>query len=508
MLPIMWNQIAGRYGRGVGPSLVQTAGARGRLTLAFAVSTLLTVTANAQESQVANKPSISVSQEGLAPQATPGQGGTASWPVLPLDAPPMVYTIGQTQFYRDIEHARQVYHELVHGSGAAQADANAGHAAWAVSLPALPGNKVSAGDEYDGLVVLAQRLIALGDLSSRTALPLKYEGELVLALTRFQRRHGLTVDGILGPATLRALNVSPAQRLTQIDRNLARLRAAPPFRGNRSVVVNLPEFVLRTYKHEAGESQQQHTIRVIVGKAMNTDTPMFDENIRYIEFHPFWNIPRSIAVRETLPRLRRDPGYFDRAGMEFVMGDGRVVRSLSDSAMHAVANGGARLRQRPGPQNAMGDIKFILPNNSSIYLHHTPSVGLFERSRRDFSHGCIRVETPVPLAEFVLANPVSWSPAQISSAIHAGRNRTVELQTPVQVMVVYSTVAVNDGVVHFLPDVYGHDTARPAPEGKSRSASNASSQVRQPSLVDHNIDVPSGWQQRGPDPAPHQELPQ
>src|SRR5690606_29374186 len=172
------------------------------------------------------------------------------------------------------------------------------------------------------------------------------------------------------------------------------------------------------------------------------------EDIRYMEFHPYWNIPRSIAMRETLPRLRRDPGYFQRAGLEFVTGDGRVVRSLSDGMINAVSNGTARLRQRPGPQNAMGDIKFILPNNSSIYLHHTPSVGLFERSRRDFSHGCIRVETPVPLADFVLANPVDWAPAQISNAMQAGRNRTIEVQTPVQVMVVYSTVAVNDGVVH------------------------------------------------------------
>lgn len=406
------------------------------------------------------------------------------------------YSLEDTPLFRSLEHAREVYRRLAgHEAGGPEAV----HPEWSKPLPPLPGGKLAPGDAYAGLATLARRLAALGDLPPEVALPVRYEGALVEAVRRFQRRHGLTVDGVVGRATLAALEVTPAERLQQIERNIARLREAPPLRGKRAVLVNLPEFALRLYERRDGRWQEQDYVRVIIGKAPDHTTPLFDEDIAYVEFNPYWNIPRSIAVRETLPRLRRDPGYFDRAGLEAVMPDGRIAQHFSEELLQAVASGGARLRQRPGPDNAMGDIKFILPNNSGIYLHHTPSVGLFERSRRDFSHGCIRVEKPVALANFVLADPVSWPPARIIEAMRAGQNRTLRLPAPVQVLVVYSTVAENEGVVHFFPDVYGYDSGEIQP-GQTRGSGEATSRVRKVEAERENVDMASGWRLRPVEP--------
>ena len=213
----------------------------------------------------------------------------------------------------------------------------------------------------------------------------------------FQQRHGLTTDGVIGKATLAQLQVPPAARARQLELMLERLRWTPLLQGPRMVVINIPEFVLRAYEVQGERIVVRETMKIIVGKALNTRTPLFVEQMRFIEFQPFWNVPPSIARGEVVPRLRRDPGYWDREGFEFVVGSG-VVTDLSPTLLDEVVAGRARIRQRPGPKNALGDIKFVFPNNDNIYLHHTPAVRLFERDRRDFSHGCIRVEQPVALA--------------------------------------------------------------------------------------------------------------
>jgi murein L,D-transpeptidase YcbB/YkuD len=179
--------------------------------------------------------------------------------------------------------------------------------------------------------------------------------------------------------------------------------------------------------------------------------------MRYIELSPFWNVPPSIATKETVPRLRRDPGYFDREGFEFVTGDGQVATTLSADLLEAVMRGEARIRQRPGPANALGDIKFVFPNNESIYLHHTPSTQLFARERRDFSHGCIRVEDPVALARFVLRDEPEWTEERIREAMAQGTSRTIRLAQPLPVLVAYATALVKNGRPHFFADLYGHD---------------------------------------------------
>ncbi|HJV59756.1 MAG TPA: L,D-transpeptidase family protein [Albitalea sp.] len=337
------------------------------------------------------------------------------------------------------------------------------HPAWRRPLPPLPAAsrgraaKLEPGQAYAGLAVLAQRLIALGDLPPQAVQPARYEGALVTAVAAFQERHGLAPDGVLGRATLAQLEVPPAARARQIELALERLRWTPFMQGPRMIVVNIPEFVLRAYEVRDGRIHVRQEMKVIVGKAMDTRTPLFSEEMRFIEFSPYWNVPLSIARNEIVPRLRRDPGYFTREGFEFVTSDGRVDASLSAAQLEAVLGGQARIRQRPGPANALGDIKFVFPNRDNIYLHHTPATSLFARDRRDFSHGCIRVEQPVALADFVLEGMPQWDEARIREAMGQGQSMTLRLAQPVPVLIAYGTTLVKGGRTYFFDDLYGHD---------------------------------------------------
>jgi len=332
------------------------------------------------------------------------------------------------------------------------------HPAWHTPLPSLPGRSLKPGQAWEGLSLIAARLVALGDLSHGIQPAERYEGLMVDGLTRFQTRHGLEPDGVIGPATLAQLNVSPAQRAAQMALTLERLRWTPLLYGPRMIVVNVPEFVLRAYEHNGQEVALSLEMRVVVGRALDTRTPIFLEEMRFIEFSPYWNVPRSIARGETLPRLRRDPAYFSHQGFEFVSQDGAVINTLTAEGIDAVQRGEWRIRQRPGPRNALGDIKFIFPNDQNIYLHHTPSPQLFSRVRRDLSHGCIRIEFPVELAQFVLRNKPEWTADRIKEAMGQGRSRTMRLDESIPVLIAYSTVVVKDGgKVHFFPDIYQQD---------------------------------------------------
>jgi L,D-transpeptidase YcbB len=197
-----------------------------------------------------------------------------------------------------------------------------------------------------------------------------------------------------------------------------------------------------------------------------------------IEFSPQWNVPPSIATKEILPKVRRDPSYLARHNMELVSTS--TGRAIGAEGGDGLGGGGVRIRQRAGAHNALGKIKFVMPNDMNIYLHHTPSVGLFARTRRDFSHGCIRVEEPVRVAQFVLENQPEWNEKRIRDAMARSRTQTVQLTKPVPVLIFYSTAVVEeDGRVLFLPDVYGYDkpmdvalrtasrSLRPGPAAKS-----------------------------------------
>lgn len=347
----------------------------------------------------------------------------------------------------------QLRHALAHYRSLAQ------HPAWHRALPALPGRRLEPGQAWHGLAQLQQRLIALGDLPATTTptAPTHYDAQLQAGVRAFQQRHGLQDDGLLGKATLAALAIAPAERVQQLELNLERLRWTPLRRAERSIVVNLPEFMLRAYVWQNNEITEQLSMKVIVGQAFNTRTPLLDEDLRLIEFSPYWNVPPSITQAELVPRLRRDPAYWQRQGFEFVQPNGKAQPTLSEQALNAVLHGQMRLRQRPGPKNALGDIKFVFPNQHHIYLHHTPNPQLFERARRDFSHGCIRVQDPVALAAFALQDRADWPPERIRSAMARGQASSVQVAPPLPVVLTYQTAIVKDGKVHFFADLYGHD---------------------------------------------------
>jgi len=354
----------------------------------------------------------------------------------------------------------------------------ADHPAWAQELPPLVGSKLNPGQHYAGVARLQERLLALGDQRADAAPPTRYEGSLVDGVKSFQERHGLTADGVIGKETFAQLQMSPQARVEQLELALERLRWTPLPRSGRLIVVNVPEFMLHAYRVEGDQINSGPLMRVVVGNAHKSRTPIFAAAMRTIEFNPYWNIPPSIMRDETLPRLQRDPGYFERQGYELVGSDGRVMSSLPEGGIDAIAQGQMRIRQRPGAGNALGDIKFVFPNGDNIYLHYTPTPYLFKRDRRDFSHGCIRVEAPVDLAEFVLDGEGAWTRSRIVQVKKSGRSMSVRLQDELPVVIAYSTATVRDGRVHFFPDIYGHDrTLRAALRQRSAALQGQASRL-------------------------------
>ncbi len=329
----------------------------------------------------------------------------------------------------------------------------------AAPLPVV--KKLEPGQPYGALAALARRLVALGDLPPGSAVPARYEGAVVDAMKHFQARHGLVADGVVGRGSFEALNTPPSVRVRQIELAMERFRwlLPPESKSGKTVGVNIPEFRLRALEMKSGRLETRLAMDVIVGKALDTRTPLFDEDMRSIEFKPYWNVPLSIAKGEMLPKLHKNPDYLAKAAMEFVpVGGGAATTAVTPEALAAVARGALRIRQRPGGKNALGDIKFVLPNNMNIYLHHTSSPALFKKSRRDLSHGCIRVEDPVALAKFVLEDQAEWTEARIRSAMDADKPSSVHLLHPVPVLIFYTTAVVEaDGRTLFLPDVYGLD---------------------------------------------------
>ena len=337
-------------------------------------------------------------------------------------------------------------------------------------LPPVPSppRSVHPGEEYQGLAALEVRLQAFGDLVDPSPIeagaPARLDGPVVEGLRRFQRRHGLTPDGVLGARTIAALQVSPEARARQITLALERLRWLPDLGARRLVAVNIPMFRAWAWDAARDDATPALALDVIVGSAVRTQTPVFVDQMEYVDFRPYWNVPRSIVREEVLPALRRDAGYLARHDMEVVRGDGDdgPVVAPDAAALRGLADGSLRVRQGPGPHNALGLVKFIFPNNNHVYMHDTPAAGLFARDRRDFSHGCIRVADPAALATWVLGRQREvWPAARIIDAMAGPANLRVPLDEPIDVAIYYLTAAVlpEDGVVHFADDIYGHDAA-------------------------------------------------
>lgn len=299
--------------------------------------------------------------------------------------------------------------------------------------PRVPDG-LEPGARGAGVAVLRNRLIAEGDLSAQAA-PV-FDASVSQAIARFQQRHGLEPDGKLGEDTVAELNVPVQERIRQIEINLERWRWLPSSLGESYVWVNVPEFRMELID----EGRKAIDMAVVVGKEQS-QTPVFSDQMEYLELNPEWNIPPSIAENEILPKLASDPGYLARHDMEWV-GDG--------------AN--QRIRQRPGPDNPLGQVKFMFPNEHDVYLHDSPADHLFSREERDFSHGCIRLERPVQLAEYLLRDKPDWSGTKVREAIVSGEHRTVKLPKKLPVHILYFTAWVeDDGVINFRKDVYGHD---------------------------------------------------
>lgn len=346
--------------------------------------------------------------------------------------------------------------------------------------PPLPevslSRTVHPGDTFDGATALAARLAMLGDLApgkEPAAGDTRYTGALVEAVESFQERHGLAVDGVLGKGTVAALGVAPAERVRQIELALERLRWIPDIAPGPVVVVNVPAFRLWAIDTREDPGRARLTMPVIVGKAVRTQTPIFFGTMKYLVFQPYWNVPSSIQLKEIVPALRRNPGYLEANDMEIVRdfaapaGDAVPV---DDAAIAALAAGRYAVRQRPGAHNSLGRVKFIFPNSESVYLHDTPAQSLFERTRRDFSHGCVRVGDPERLAEFVLDATPGWTRERIAAAMTGTPNVTVRLARPVPVLIFYTTAyAAPDGRAYFTDDLYGLDGTLEATLGRKDS---------------------------------------
>jgi murein L,D-transpeptidase YcbB/YkuD len=327
-----------------------------------------------------------------------------------------------------------------------------------VKLSELPAT-VEPGSAYSDAKPLAERLQQLGDLprdqSSESA---QYRGALVDAVKRFQSRHGLEPDGRLGKATVEQLNVPLSHRLEQVRLALERWRWVPHSFAHAPIVVNIPEFTLRTLN---SSYETDLEMKVVVGSSYENQTPVFSAELGYLTFRPYWNVPNSILQNEMLAKLDKERDYLAVHRYQLINTAERPVptpHGLTDAMLKGLASGRYRLRQMPGPKCALGLLRFGIPNEHNVYLHDTPSPELFERARRDFSHGCVRVERPVQLAEWSLRGTGSWNTAKIRAAMRGGRTFQVNLKNPVPVLLVYATAIVfRDGSVHFTPDIYHQD---------------------------------------------------
>ncbi len=356
-----------------------------------------------------------------------------------------------------------VYRRLVK----ALADYRAIAAAEPPAVPALPAGrkKIEPRQPWAGATALAERLRAFGDLPKDAPPPATapdgtplYEGALVDAVKRFQARHALEPDGVIGAGTIAVLNVPAAARVRQIELALERERWLPEMRQEPHVFVNVPLFRLWAYDPQTPDEPLR--MNVVTGKSLGHKTPVFVDQMEYVIFRPYWSPPPSIIRSEIVPKARRDPSYIDRQSMEIVASgdEGAPALPVTPENLDKVVAGKLFIRQKPGEKNSLGLAKFIFPNSENVYMHGTPAQSLFARARRDFSHGCIRLEDPARLAEWVLRHQPEWTRERIDAAMQGSRPTQVNLKPKLTVFLFYDTAYVDSkGVVHFADDYYGHD---------------------------------------------------
>ncbi|MCQ8127692.1 L,D-transpeptidase family protein [Methylomonas rivi] len=326
------------------------------------------------------------------------------------------------------------------------------------------------GDSHPQLAALHQRLIALGALPERApdgAAEKSYTPTLQEGVKTFQRENGLKADAIIGQETADRLNQSLGQKILQIELAMERLRWLPDDIAGPMIIVNIPAFQLWAFN--SPEDTDILNMKVIVGKALKNQTPVLFEEMKYLEFMPYWNIPKNIMDKEILPKLYNDFSYLQSQDIELVQRYASDSAGSWDSVFDDIRRGRVRARQKPGKKNPLGKVKFIFPNKEDVYLHDTSTPSLFSRSRRDFSHGCVRVAEAEKLAEFVLTNqPEStWDVTAIQEAMSGSKTRRVTLKKPIPVLFFYSTSFVDrDNRIHFYRDIYEQDAALEKALGK------------------------------------------
>jgi L,D-transpeptidase YcbB len=323
-----------------------------------------------------------------------------------------------------------------------------------------PGKTLRKGDRSPRIIQIRQRLCLDGylrktDVTDETET--LFDSDLEEAVFMFQSRHGLVTDAAVGRRTLAALNRSPEDLLETVLVNLERWRWLPRDLGPQHILVNAAAFSLGAFEH----GQQVLEMRIIVGEAI-TQTPTFSQDMAYLVFNPYWNVPHGILERKILPKIRKDPTYIAKNHFEVIKGWKEppvlVAPATVDWSRVRADNFPGRLRQRPGPWNSLGRIKFIFPNRFSVYLHDTPGRHLFQRTVRTFSSGCIRVERPVELAVFVLGDGSGWDEDRIHRILKTGKTTAVPVQGDVTVHLVYWTFWVDEGGdPQYRADVYDRD---------------------------------------------------
>ena len=320
--------------------------------------------------------------------------------------------------------------------------------------PTLPaGPTIAPGSDESRVAALARRLVVTGDLDARARVLTVYDDELQAAVRRFQARHGLETDALVGRKTLQALNVPVERRIAQLRLNVVRSRRV--FDPGRSyfLLVNVPAFEATLVR----DGEALMTTKVIVGEA-ETETPLFEAQMKHVVINPTWTVPYSIASNELLPKIQRDPGFLARGGYSVFDRDNQRVDAANIDWMSLHANYFPyTLVQRPGCANELGRIKFVFPNDYGVFMHDTPSKHLFARDSRAFSHGCLRMDNPIGFAERVL-EPEGWTRGDILTQLEKTETVTVPLSEPIPVIVTYLTAVVDEsGTVYFYRDIYGRD---------------------------------------------------
>ncbi len=319
------------------------------------------------------------------------------------------------------------------------------------------GESLKKGSRDKRVKDLGKRLAAEGYLVRQPEDPLIFDDLIEKAVIRFQTLHGLVTDGVAGRNTLKALNVSAGSRARQIELNMERLRWISRNLGQRYIRVNIADFSLNVIE----DDRPVLSMKIVAGKPY-WHTPVFSAQMTYLILNPFWNVPQSIARDEIVRKVRNDQEYLLKQNMKIIRGWGKEESFIDPSSIDWSTVGEKRLdfrfRQDPGPLNPLGRIKFMFPNQFNVYLHDTPSRSLFQRTVRSFSHGCIRLEKPIDLAEYLLAQDTSWTREKILATIDSRVTREVRLPRPIDVHILYLTAWVDEqGQLHFRNDIYGRD---------------------------------------------------